>query len=512
VNRGKHIIVIGAGIGGLSAAIRLASRGHRVTIVEKLGRPGGKMGEVQADGFRWDTGPSVITMRHVYERLFADASTLRQAQGAQSFNLDDYLDLVPIDPITRYFWPDGATIDAVADEDAMCENIRRAFGPRDVDGYRKFMRYAKRLHDVVSEPFLYRQKPTARDLLKLPVADVLKIDALRTMHQAVQAHFKDPHLVQLFDRFATYNGSSPYRAPATLNVIAHVEMAQGAWYPRGGIYQFALAWERLARELGVEIRYRCAVEEICVEGGSATGVTVESGEHLRADAVVCNADYTWARETLLRKATLTPHPSPAGRGELEPSCSGFVLLLGVRRQFDALAHHNIFFSANYPREFDDIFNRKVAPRDPTIYLCITSKTDHDHAPPGCENWFVLVNAPYLSEQYNWLTQSTAYATHVKGLLVGRLDRISPISNPQSLISNEQALTPLDLQNTYGGHRGAIYGFSSNTKSAAFLRPGNRDSSIRGLYFASGSAHPGGGVPLVTLSGMAAAECVLEDLG
>jgi len=505
----KHIIIVGAGIGGLSAAIRLAARRHRVTVVEKLDRPGGKMGEVRADGFRWDTGPSVITMRHVYERLFAEAGR----------KLGDYLDLVPLNPITRYFWPDGATIDAVADEDAMCENIRRAFGPRDVDGYRKFMRYAKRLHDVVSEPFLYRQKPAARDLLKLPLADVLKIDALRTMHQAVSAHFKDPHLVQLFDRFATYNGSSPYQAPATLNVIAHVEMAQGAWYPRGGIYQFALAWERLARELGVELRYNCTVQEICVEGGSAVGVALESGEALRADAVVCNADYSWAREKLLGQVPLIAHSghkptilSPKGRGsQLEPSCSGFVLMLGVRRQFDALAHHNIFFSANYQREFDDIFSRKVAPRDPTIYLCITSKTDHDHAPPGCENWFVLVNAPHLSDAYDWTQEAERYTQHIKGLLASRLDRISPISNPQSLISIERTLTPLDLQNTYGGHRGAIYGFSSNTKSAAFMRPGNRDSSIRSLYFASGSAHPGGGVPLVTLSGMAAAECVLEDL-
>lgn len=492
-----HVIVIGAGIGGLSAAIRLAARGYRVTVVEKLDRPGGKMGELRAGGFRWDTGPSVITMRHVYERLFADAGR----------DLNDYLDLVPLQPITRYFWRDGATIDAVADEEAMCENIRRAFGPRDVDGYRRFMRYARRLYDVVSGPFLYRQKPTLRDLASLPVADVLKIDALRTMHQAISAHFSDPHLVQLFDRFATYNGSSPYRAPATLNVIAYVEMAQGAWYPRGGIFQLARAWERLAAELGVEIRYNSPAQEICIASGRACGVQLMSGEVIHADAVVCNVDYTWARETLIPDGA---HSRERRRGVLEPSCSGFVLLLGMRGAYDPLAHHNIFFTQDYRREFDDIFVRRIAPRDPTLYVCITSKTDPDHAPPRCENWFVLINAPYLSEAYDWQTETERYAQHIKGLLVANLGRIVLLDRAPELVQVERRLTPLDLQATYGGHRGAIYGFSSNTRTAAFMRPGNRDSEVRGLYFASGSAHPGGGVPLVTLSGMAAAKCIEAD--
>ncbi|PJF48091.1 MAG: phytoene desaturase [Chloroflexi bacterium] len=487
------VIVIGAGIGGLSAAIRLAAHGYRVTLLEKLDRPGGKMGEVRAEGFRWDTGPSVITMRHVYEGLFADAGR----------DLRDYLDLVPLQPITRYFWRDGATIDAVADEEAMCENIRRAFGPRDVDGYRRFMRYTRRLYEVVSGPFLYRQKPTLRDLASLPVGDVLRIDALRTMHQAIRAHFRDPHLVQLFDRFATYNGSSPYRAPATLNVIAYVEMAQGAWYPRGGIFRLARAWERLASELGVELRYNSPAQEICIASGRACGVRLMSGETIRADAVVCNVDYTWARETLI--------PDRARRKDTpEPSCSGFVLLLGIRGAHDALAHHNIFFTPDYRREFDDIFVRRIAPRDPTLYVCITSKTDPDHAPPGCENWFVLINAPYLSEAYDWRAEAERYAQHIKGLLVANLGRIAPLSDAQGLVQVERRLTPLDLQATYGGHQGAIYGFSSNTRTAAFMRPGNRDGTIGRLYFASGSVHPGGGVPLVTLSGIAAAQCVEED--
>jgi len=491
----RHVVVIGAGIGGLSAAIGLAARGFRVTLVEKLDRPGGKMGEVRADGFRWDTGPSVLTMRHVYERLF-------QAAGR---DLSDYLDLLPLDPITRYFWRDGATIDAVADEEAMCENIRRAFGPRDMEGYRRFMRYAKRLHDVVGNPFLYRHKPGWRDLVSLPLTDVLKIDALRTMHQAVSAHFKDPHLVQLFDRFATYNGSSPYRAPATLNVIAHVEMAQGAWYPRGGIFRLARAWERLATELGVEIRYAEPAQEICVQGGAAAGVRLANGAVIHADAVVCNVDYTWAQQTLL------PGHDGARANGLEPSCSGFVLMLGVRGVHPELAHHNIFFTGDYRREFDDIFDRRVAPRDPTLYLCITSKTDPEHAPAGHENWFVLVNAPFLSPNFDWSSEADRYAQHIRGLLIANLGRAIPLAEPQAMVQVERRFTPLDLQMTYGGHRGAIYGFSSNTRTTAFMRPGNRDRDIARLYYAGGSVHPGGGVPLVTLSGLAAAECLAQDL-
>lgn len=491
-----RIVVVGAGIGGLSAAISLAARGARVTVAERLDRPGGKMGEVRAEGFRWDTGPSVITMRHVYEKLFSLAGRA----------LDDYLELTPLHPITRYFWPDGVMIDALADEAAMYEVIRDTFGPEDANGYRRFMRYARRLHDIVGGPFLYRHKPSWRDLLSLPLADVLRIDALRTMHQAIASYFKSPHLVQLFDRFATYNGSSPYRAPATLNVIAYVEMAQGAWYPRGGVFEFARAWERLANELGVEIRYGEPVQEICVRSGVAEGVRLAGGAVLPADAVVCNVDYVWAQRTLL------PAHGRKRAKVLEPSCSGFVMLLGIRGEFPHLAHHNIFFTQDYPREFEDIFDRRIAPSDPTLYLCITSKSDPDHAPAGCENWFILVNAPALSEAFDWSSQGEHYAQHIRALLAARLARAGIAFSPSDAVLLERRLTPLDLQATYGGHRGAIYGFSSNTRTTAFMRPGNRDGQIRRLYYASGSVHPGGGVPLVTLSGMAAAEQAARDLG
>jgi phytoene desaturase len=494
-----RIVIAGAGIGGLSAAIRLASRGHRVTVVEQLDRPGGKMGEVREAGFRWDTGPSVITMRSVYERLFSDAGR----------DLNDYVELLPMQPITRYFWRDGATIDAVANQDEMCENIQQAFGRREADGYRRFMAYAQRLHDIVSGPFLHRAKPRARDLLTLPLTHVIEIDALRTMHQAVRGHFRDPHLIQLFDRFATYAGSSPYRAPATLNVIAHVEMVGGVWYPRGGVYQLAKAYERLAAELGVEICYGNKIAAIDITSGRADGLRMSNGERIQADAVISNIDHTQVQTSMLtgipdKGPPRTPRPP-------EPSCSGFTLLLGVRGIHPALTHHNVFFNEDYRREFDDIFDRKIAPRDPTLYLCITSKTDLEHAPAGRENWHVLVNAPYLSDAFDWPSQAQRYARHIKGMLIANVDRLSTLTNAQTMLEIERAFTPSDIQAHYGGNRGAIYGHSSNTRRAAFLRPSNRDGRIERLYYAGGSAHPGGGVPLVTLSGCAAANCVMDDL-
>ncbi len=487
----RHIIVIGAGMGGLSAAISLAANGYRVTILEQLDVVGGKMGEWREAGFRFDTGPSVITMRHVYDRLFREAGR----------DLNDYIELIPLNPITRYHWRDGVVIDAVNDEDAMCEQIHR-IAPREVDAYRRFMRYVAGLYAAVSDPFLYRRQPGLRDMLSMPLGDIFKVDALRSMHQAVTAHFRDPHLVQLFDRFATYNGSSPYLAPATFNVIAHVEMALGAWYPRGGVYQMARAYEKLAFELGVDIRTSTRVEEVIIRDREASSVRIAGGQVLRADAVVVNADYMHAIHKLIADGAGIWKPVQP----LEPSCSGVELLLGVRADENLLAHHNIFFGSDYKREFDDIFARKVPPADPTLYVCITAKTDPNHAPAGYGNWFVMANAPHLSPAYDWSTHTDDYVALMKETLISWGLDVSP-----DKIVFERHMMPQDLQDRFGGHAGAIYGFSSNSRRAAFLRPNNRSPQVRRLYFAGGSVHPGGGVPLVSLSGIAAAECVREDI-
>lgn len=488
----KRAIVVGAGVAGLTGAIRLAAQGWRVQVYEQNAQVGGKMNEFRTDGFRWDTGPSVITMRHVLEELFASAGR----------NLEDYLTLVPVDPLTRYFYPDGTVLDASSDIGKMAQQIAR-LDERDVEGYLRYLSYAARIHRITGPVFIYNDPPKLWDILSVPPHEMPAVDPLRTMSGAIKSFVRSPQLQQLLGRFATYTGASPYRAPATLNVIAHVELTGGVWYPQGGIYAIAAALEKLARELGVAIHTGCPVERINVQQGVATGIVTASGETVTADAVIANLDVALVYEKLL--------PSPVATDQrlhqltsIEPSCSGFIMMLGVEGNHDELAHHNIFFSPDYPKEFRQIFDEGVPPDDPTIYVAITSKTDADHAPSGHENWFVLVNAPPLGDAYDWQTRAESYRDLV-------LDKLADYGyDIREKIRTETILTPLDLEKLTGARRGALYGASSNSKWTAFRRPHNRAYDVRGLYFAGGTTHPGGGVPMVMLSGKVAAKMVADD--
>ncbi|MBK8021738.1 MAG: phytoene desaturase [Chloroflexi bacterium] len=487
------ILIIGAGIGGLSAAIHLAARGERVVVYEQGPRPGGKMNEVQADGFRWDTGPSVITMRGVFEALF-------RAAGRR---LEDYLTLLPVDPLTRYFYDDGTVFDAARDLSEMIRQVG-ALDERDVEGYLGYLAYAARIHRITGEKFIYGDPPTVGKLLRTAPGDMLAVDPLRTMDGAIRSFVRSPKLRQFLGRFATYVGASPYLAPATLNVIAHVELTGGVWYPRGGIYAIARALHRLAEELGVEIHFNCGVRSIVLNQEKVAGVLLQDGTRVAASAVIANVDVATVYEHMLPE-------SPARNARLrqllnaEPSCSGFILLLGIEGQYERLAHHNILFSRDYRREFEAIFRQGTPPDDPTIYVAITSKTDAEHAPPGCENWFVLINAPPLGQEFDWTAEGDAYRDRV-------LARMADFGfDVRGKIRVEHRLTPVDLERLTGARRGALYGAGSNDRFSALRRPHNRDARIGGLYYAGGTAHPGGGVPMVMLSGAAAARLLLRDL-
>jgi phytoene desaturase len=491
------IAIIGAGIGGLSAAIRLAAAGRRVVVYEQNPTVGGKMGEVEQDGFRWDTGPSVITMAGVFESLFAAAGR----------RLDDYLELLPVEPLTRYFYPDSTIIDATRDLARMAQQIER-LDVRDVEGYLDFLAYAARLHRITGPVFIYNQPPTPRSFLGVSPADMLRVDPWLTMEQAIHRRVRSPHLRQLLGRFATYVGASPYLAPATLSVIAHVELTGGVWYPRGGIYAIAAAMQRLACELGVEFQCNTAVvgiETVATNNGqgrTVCGLRLADGRVVAAQTVLANVDVTTVYTHLLPAQV-----APQTRRRLQAtdtSCSGFVLLLGVEGDHPQLAHHNILFSGDYRAEFADIFTRGVPPQEPTVYISITSKSDPAHAPPGCENWFVLVNAPGLGSQYDWEMQSRTY----RDLVLETLARFG--LDIRHKLRSEVMLTPHDIQRLTGAWRGALYGISSNQALNAFRRPHNRCPEVAGLYFAGGTTHPGGGVPMVTLSGKVAAEMILSD--
>lgn len=486
------MVIIGAGIGGLSAAIRLAAAGKQVVVLEQNERVGGKMGQIEAAGFRWDTGPSVITMRHVFEELF-------QCAGRR---LEDYLTLHPVEPLTRYFYPDGTRLDLTRNWPALAEQIA-ALAPGDVEGYLRFLAYAARLHAVTGPVFIYDQPPSWRSFLRVSPLAVGQIDPWFTLDQVIRRYVQSPQLRQLLGRFATYVGASPYQAPATLGVIAHVELTGGVWYPSGGIYAIAQALQRLALELGVEIRTGQPVEAITVVNQRATGVRLANGVALAASAVIANVDVATVYERLLPPLPAVQQAQQRQR-VIEPSCSGYVLLLGVEGQHPELAHHNIFFAPDYRREFTDIFQRGVPPQDPTVYVAITSKSDPNHAPPGCENWFVLVNAPPLGSGFDWQEQEATYRKQVFATLAAFGYGI------EERVRHLQVLTPVDLARRTGAWRGALYGLSSNQAMNAFRRPHNRCAAVRGLYFAGGTTHPGGGVPMVTLSGKVAAELVLTD--
>lgn len=486
------IIVVGGGLGGLAAAIRLAAQGRRVILCEKNERLGGKLNLHQAAGYTFDTGPSLLTMPWVIRDLFAAANRC----------MDDYLRLEQIEPTCRYLWPDGTRFDAWQRLPQLIQEIER-LSPPDVPAFFRFMAHTSRIYDAVSGPFLLRPFDGLRELLTPSlIRHALRIDALRSVDTAVRSFFRSPHLRQVFNRYATYNGSSPYRSPATFNLIAYIELAEGGWYVRGGMYQLAVALSRVATELGVEIRLQTPVTEVIVDHGRACGVRLADGSNLPAAAVVVNADPQYAYTHLI----------PNGRQEAdrlarhEPSYSGVVLFLGVEGEFPQLAHHNIFFSADYPGEFQAIVHERRLALDPTVYVAVTCRTDPEHAPPGHLNLFVLVNAPADTGQIDWAAVMPAYRDHI----IAKLETMG-LSGLRQAIRYSHFWTPCDLAQRYNAAFGSIYGLSSNTPFSAFARPPLRARRVRQLYFVGGGTHPGGGIPLVLLSGQAVAARIAADI-
>ncbi len=491
----SRVIVIGAGLGGLSAGIRLAHQGHDVTVLEKNERVGGKLNIWETGGYTFDTGPSLLTMPFVVRELFSSVGC----------EMDDYLKLEPVDPICRYVFSDGSMLEARSDREKMVAAIER-FSPGSGQGFDSFMEHGKKIYEASAEPFLFSSFGSMgigdvfRNLKYLPA--ISRIDAFRSLHDCVLKYFSDHRLQQLFDRFATYNGSSPYLAPATLAIIPYIEFAMGGWYVKGGMYRLAEALNGLAVELGVEIRTHATVERIMINQSVAEGVVLSGGEEIAADVVVCNADALYAHEQLLPGELLQARRRYKG---VEPSLAGFVMLLGVRRLYPELQHHNIFFSEDYRHEFNTLFGEQLPYHDPTVYVGVSSKADSSHAPEGGSNLFVLVNAPALGANYDWDMNRLKY----RDVVLEKLRR-SGLDNIESHIDVERIITPVDFAREYNAHRGSIYGTSSNSRMAAFMRPANKSKDVDNLYFVGGSSHPGGGIPLVLLSGKIVSELVAEE--
>jgi phytoene desaturase len=486
-----NIIVIGAGLGGLSAAVRLAKQGFSVTILEKNETIGGKVNRVEFGGYNFDTGASLLTMRRVLEELFEFCEK----------RIEDYLEIVPLEPICRYFWTDKTIFDASTDLQKTENEIAKINSP-DVEGFRRFLTDARRKYEVSEKTFLaYSLNDLPKLLHPKYLKDLLVISSMQTLDAHIKTYFRAPKLRQLFNRFATYNGSSPFQTPATFALIPYVEFGLGAWYARGGMYQIPKALEKLAKEFGTEIKTDCAVEKILIENKKAVGVRLENGEILRSDFVITNADAIETYRSLI-DAKERKNFSDQKLEKIEPSSSGFVLLLGVKKKFEMLAHHNIFFSDDYKSEFDQIFKQLKPAINPTIYVCATSRTDESQSPKDCENLFVLVNAPYTSDKTDWKTEAKSY----RDLIVKKLEGFG-LEDLEKSIEFEQTITPADFEKKYRANKGSIYGVSSNGIFSAFLRPPNRARGIGNLYFVGGATHPGGGIPLVLLSGKMASELI-----
>ncbi|HEY9392290.1 MAG TPA: phytoene desaturase family protein [Mycobacteriales bacterium] len=490
-----RVVVVGAGVGGLAVAARLAAHGHQVTVCEQAPVVGGKLGLVEKATpqgvFRFDTGPSMLTMPQVFEDLFADT-------GAP---MSTMLDLVPIDPITRYRFADGTRLDSTADLEVFCARLDAALGPGTGADWRQFSQRAERIWQAVREPFTRSTVDGLGTLVRYGtrLGDARAVSPGRSLRWLAHRYLHDQRLRTFLDRYATYTGSDPRRVPAALAVVPYVEQTFGAWYVRRGMRTLADAL--LDRVTSLRATVRTGVEVTAVEmfGQRVSGVRLADGSRIPADVVVANADASEVYSDLVPQRRLARRVERA-----EPSLSAFVALLGVRGRTPNAAQHNVLFSPDHEAEFDAIFGVRAAPvADPTLFVSIPD--DPAVRPDGYEAWFVLVNAPRHGQgpgAIDWDSPGLAqsYADRLLGVLARRG---MPVAD--RLVFRE-ILTPADLERRTWAPGGAIYGTSSNGIRSAFLRPANR-SPVDGLFLVGGSSHPGGGLPMVALSAQIVANLI-----
>lgn len=483
------VSIIGAGIGGLATACLLAAEKHTVTIFEQQPNVGGKMNRFSKGDFTFDTGPSLLTMPHILEELYQRCGT----------SLEKELTLEALTPICRYFYQDGTVFNCHDDRLHTLDEIRR-IAPEDVEAYTDFLDYAENIYNKTADAFIYNPLYSFSDFKKLDLFSFFGIDAFSTVSARVDSKFQSEYLRKFFKRFTTYNGSSPYLAPATLNVIPHVEINQGGFYIKGGLYTLAESLKKLAESLGCTFQFDASVQQIITNNKKVTGIKVNN-QLIDSDFVVSNSDATETITKLLDSSVVSDSKKQKAAA-IEPSCSGFVVMLGIDKNYEQLVHHNIFFTGDYQREFDQIFNAKVMPDDPTIYVANTSRSNPEHASPNGSNLFVLVNAPYLSDAFYWNAESDSYAD----LIVQKLEERGLTDLSKHIIVKE-VITPSDFYHKYSSNKGSIYGTSSNSMFSAFVRPRNKFKSLEGLYLVGGSTHPGGGIPLVVQSALNAVKLI-----
>ena len=476
----KKVIVIGSGIAGLAVSIRLALKGYNVQVFEQNSYPGGKLSSFSIKDYRFDAGPSLFTMPHLVTELFKLAGE----------DVKNYFEFSKKEIACNYFWQDGTSFTAYGERKKFLKEVEKIFDePQyNVDQY---LKKAKKKYDLTSSLFLEQSLHKLKTFISLDTLKALfqlkTFELQKSLHQANTQSFSSTHLIQLFDRYATYNGSDPYQTSGIMTLIQHLESAYGTFVPKKGMVSITESLYGLAKRLGVKFSFETVVKEIKVELGVISGIKTKSGS-FSSDYVISNMDVFHTYKKLLPNEIL-----PINRLKQERSSSAVIFYWGIKQSFPDLDLHNIFFSKNYKKEFQAIFKDKTVSEDPTIYINITSKEVVGDAPKGCENWFIMINTPADHGQ-DWTQIVNRLRSHIITNISKRLS-----VDLKNLIVCEEVLTPPDIESKTQSYMGALYGASSNDTMAAFLRHPNFSNRIKNLYFCGGSVHPGGGIPLCLLS-------------
>ncbi|NNC86291.1 MAG: phytoene desaturase [Bacteroidia bacterium] len=473
-------IVIGSGIAGLAGALRLHKKGFDVKVFEANEYAGGKLHAFTNNGFRFDFGPSLFTMPHLVDELFQ----------LHNINPKEYFQYIKKETICNYFWDDGITFSVPANQKEFTKQASITFNEKE-ETIKKYLDQNKVKYDLTANIFLhqslhkwktYASAETIRSLLKAS-----KLDINSNLNQVNQKSFSNPKLVQLFNRYATYNGSSPYSTPGIMSMIPHLEMDFGTFFPKEGMHAISQSLYKLAKDVGISFHFNEAVTKINHSNTSVSGVETSKGNY-EADIVMSNMDIFSTYKKLLPKAK-QPHKIL----NQERSSSAVIFYWGINKTFPQLDLHNIFFSSDYKKEFEYIFHQHKIYDDPTVYINITSKEKKDDAPKNCENWFVMVNTPHNTGQ-DW----NALKKQLKADVLKKLSKALQ-TNIEEYIISENTIDPIEIEKKTSSHLGSLYGTSSNSKFAAFLRHSNFSNQFNNLYFCGGSVHPGGGIPLCLLS-------------